>query len=128
MYPIIFEYNGLIISSYGLMLMLAFVICNYLLKKYLISINKDPKVGDDIIFYAAIGGIIGAKLYYIIEGIPTGEAKYNIDGLILIFKGVFSLSFEVEDLDNISPNWYNDFMCSGYSRITSSILLIALCS
>ena len=94
MYPIIFEYKGLVISSYGLMLMFAFVICNYLLKKYLITINQDPKVGDDIIFYAAIGGIVGAKLYYIIEGIPTGEAKYNIDGFILIFKGIFSFSFE----------------------------------
>jgi len=94
MYPIIFEYNGLVISSYGLMLMLAFVTCNYLLKNYLIQINKDPKVGDDIIFYAAIGGIIGAKLYYILEGIPTGEAQHNIDGFILIFKGLFTLSFQ----------------------------------
>ena len=94
MYPIIFEYNGLIISSYGLMLMLAFITCNYLLKKYLITIDKNPLMGDDIIFYAAIGGIVGAKLYYIIEGIPTGEAQYNIEGLFLIFKGIFSLSFE----------------------------------
>ena len=94
MYPVIFEYNGLIISSYGLMLMLAFVTCNYLLKRYLIQINEDPKIGDDIIFYAAIGGIVGAKLYYIIEGIPTGEAQYNIEGLILIFKGLFTLSFK----------------------------------
>jgi len=94
MYPIIFQYKGLVISSYGLMLMLAFITCNYLLKQYLLQINKDPKIGDDIIFYAAIGGIIGAKLYYILEGIPTGEAKYNIDGLVLIIKGIFSLSFE----------------------------------
>ena len=84
MYPVIFEYNGLVISSYGLMLMCAFVICNFLLKKYLISINQNPKVGDDIIFYAAIGGILGAKLYYIIEGIPTGEAKYNIDRYLFL--------------------------------------------
>ena len=94
MYPIIFQYKGLVISSYGLMLMLAFITCNYLLKQYLLQNNKDPKIGDDIIFYAAIGGIIGAKLYYIIEGIPTGDAKYNIDGLVLIITGIFSLSFE----------------------------------
>ena len=93
MYPVIFQYNGLIISSYGLMLMFAFITCNYLLKKYLQSINVDSSIGDDLIFYAAIGGIIGAKIYYIIEGIPSGEAYYNIQGLILIFKGIFTFSF-----------------------------------
>ena len=71
MYPIIFQYNGLVISSYGLMLMLAFLTCNILLKKYLVSISKDERIADDIIFYAAIGGILGSKLYYVIE-----ESKY----------------------------------------------------
>ena len=67
MYPIIFEYNNLVISSYGLMLMIAFIVCNFLLKKYLISISVDGKIADDIIFYAAVGGIIGAKLYFLVE-------------------------------------------------------------
>ena len=69
MYPVIYQYNSLKISSYGLMLMFAFLICNYLLKQYLISINEDKNKADDIIFYAAIGGILGAKSYYIIERI-----------------------------------------------------------
>ena len=67
MYPVIFQYNQFKISSYGLMLMLAFLICNYLLKKYLKSINIDEHIGDDIIFNAAFGGILGSKIYYIIE-------------------------------------------------------------
>ena len=66
MYPIIFEFQGLKISSYGLMLMLAFLICNYLLKKYLKSINIKESIGEDIIFHAALGGILGSKIYYII--------------------------------------------------------------
>ena len=93
MYPVIFNFKGLIISSYGLMLMIAFILCNYLLKRYLKTINIEPSIGDDLIFYAAIGGIVGAKLYYILEGIPTGEASANIQGLVLIFKGIFSFSF-----------------------------------
>ena len=40
---------------------------NYLLKNYLQSINEDPNVGEDIIFYAAFGGILGSKIYYLIE-------------------------------------------------------------
>ena len=82
MYPIIFEYNGFVISSYGLMLMIAFILCNYLLKKYLISINVQGYIADDLIFYAAFGGILGAKIYYIIEGIPNGDAYENIQGLV----------------------------------------------
>ena len=91
MYPVIFEYNNFQISSYGFMLMMAFIICNYLIKKYLISINIDKKIGEDIIFYAAIGGIVGAKLYHIIEYYPT-DGYNNIQGFINIFKGLFSLN------------------------------------
>ena len=90
MYPILFQYKGLTISTYGLMLMLAFLVCNYLLKNYLKSIDVKPEIGDDIIFYAAIGGILGAKIYYIIENIPSGEGYQNLLGLMLIFKGLFN--------------------------------------
>ena len=98
MYPIIFEYNGLVISSYGFMLMIAFITCNFLLKKYLKSINVNPVIGDDLIFYAAIGGIVGAKIYYIIEYYPVNADGVspgldNLNGLKLIFQGIFSLTF-----------------------------------
>ena len=89
MYPTIFEYNGFVISSYGLMLMLAFLISNYLLKKYLISISVDGKIADEIIFYAAIGGILGSKIYYIIEENKLYETYIS---LINIFKGIFTLN------------------------------------
>ena len=93
MYPIIYQYNNLIISSYGFMLMLSFLICNYLLKRYLISIKQDGKIADDIIFYAAIGGILGAKIYYIIENYSNGLGYDNILGLKDVFVGVFTFSF-----------------------------------
>ena len=53
MYPVLFNINGLKITSYGFALMCAFLLCNYLLKRYLKSIDIDPSIGDDIIFYAA---------------------------------------------------------------------------
>jgi len=95
MYPIIYQYNNLTISSYGLMLMLAFLSCNYLMKNYFISIKKDPKIADDIIFYAAIGGIVGSKIYYIAEFWNTGEGYNNILGFINIFKGLVSFDFNL---------------------------------
>ena len=94
MYPIIFQYKSLTISSYGLMLMLAFLTCNYLLKKYLRSIDIDARIGDDIIFYAAIGGIVGAKIYYIIEYWSV-EGHANILGFINILKGLITLNINL---------------------------------
>ena len=85
MYPIIFEYKLLKISSYGLMLMLAFLVCNYLLRRYLSRINKNPKIGDDIIFYAALGGISGSKIYYMIEQALYYSDYSNLDGIMNIF-------------------------------------------
>ena len=95
MYPILFQYNNFQISTYGFMLMMAFIICNYLLKKYLISKNIESKIGEDIIFYAAIGGIIGAKIFYIAEYYNTGEGYNNLLGLQQMVKGLFSLNFSL---------------------------------
>ena len=86
MYPIIFEHSGIVISSYGFMLMIAFIVCNYLIKRYLKSIGVNPTIGDDIIFYAAIGGIIGAKLYYIIEYFPKNSDGISLGMQILRFQ------------------------------------------
>ncbi len=61
----------LIISSFGIMMFLAFLSCNILMRKTLKEKQISPDIGDNIIFWAAIGGILGAKLYYIIEfGMP----------------------------------------------------------
>ena len=95
MYPTLFKYNSLEISSYGFMLMLAFLTCNYLLKRYLIHIEENPKMADDIIFYAAVGGILGAKIYYIIEQILVYSDYSNIDGILNIFTGLFTLNFQL---------------------------------
>ena len=92
MYPIIFEYKLLKISSYGLMLMLAFLICNYLLRRYLVGINKEPKIADDIIFYAALGGISGSKIYYIVEQALLYSDYSNINGIETIFKGLYQFN------------------------------------
>tara|TARA_A100000164_G_scaffold353602_1_gene360376 strand:+ start:7632 stop:8516 length:885 start_codon:yes stop_codon:yes gene_type:complete len=90
MYPVLLQIGTFQISTYGFMLMMAFIVNNYLLKKYLISIGKDGTIAEDIIFYAAIGGIIGAKIFYIVEYYDT-DGYRNVKGLISIFKGLFTL-------------------------------------
>jgi len=101
MYPILFQYNNFQISTYGFMLMLAFLVCNYLLKKYLIFINEDGSIAEDIIFYAAIGGILGAKIFYIIEYYPT-DGYNNIQGFLDILRGIitFNLTLIINGIQN----------------------------
>jgi len=74
------------------MLVIAFLLGNYLLKKDIVAAGYDPIVAEDITTRAALGGIFGAKLYYIIENIPTGYAIDNINGLINIIAGIFTFS------------------------------------
>ena len=93
MYPVLFTFGPFIISSFGVMLVTAFMISNYLIKKDIESDGFDPMIGEDIIFRAAFGGLIGAKLYYLIETLPSGQAANNITGLLDIIAGIFTLNF-----------------------------------
>ena len=52
-------------------------------------------VGEDITFRAAIGGIIGAKIYYLVENIPTGQTGDNLNGLLDIVRGIFTLNISI---------------------------------
>ena len=66
MYPEI-SLLGFSISTFGIMVASAFVICHYLLIKEFKVRNLDQKIAEDIVFYAALSAIIGSKIYYIIE-------------------------------------------------------------
>ena len=94
MYPILFQFGSFTISSFGVMMVIAFLLGNYLLRKDVVAEGYDPIIAEDITFRAAIGGILGAKLYYLIENIPTGQAADNINGLINIIAGIFTLNGE----------------------------------
>ena len=88
MYPELFKIGPLVISSFGAMLVIAFLMCNYLLKKEMVNNNLDENLADELTTRAAIGGIVGAKSYYIIENIPNGSLGDTFDGLINIIMGV----------------------------------------
>ena len=94
MYPILFQFGSFAISSFGVMMVIAFLLGNYLLRIDVVAEGYDAIIADDIIFRAAIGGILGAKFYYLIENIPTGQAADNINGLINIIAGIFTLNGE----------------------------------
>ena len=79
-----FEFH-LAIYSFGLMLVIAFYSCYFFLNSELKLLGYDEKLSSDIIFWAAIGGILGAKIYYLIENIDI--VLNSFDPFSMIFSG-----------------------------------------
>ncbi len=89
MYPELFSIGPITISSFGMMIVIAFLVANYLLKKEFQNYGYNPDYADDIVFRAALGGILGAKIYFLIENYDI--ASENIGGLWKIFYGLVTL-------------------------------------
>lgn len=92
MYPVIADFGEinifgfnfhLVISSYGFMLMVAFYATYYFLHKDLKRLGYKDKLAADMIFAAAVGGILGSKIYYILENYERTFA----DPMGMIFSG-----------------------------------------
>jgi phosphatidylglycerol:prolipoprotein diacylglycerol transferase len=64
MYPILFEFNGIEITSFGLMLGLAFLAAGLVASVEFKRKGYDKDVAWTLLMGALIGGIVGAKLYY----------------------------------------------------------------
>lgn len=92
MWPIIFDFGDInvfgiefhpVINSYGFMLMISFYSCYYFLNKDLNRLGYDEKLAADVVFAAAVGGILGSKIYYLIENFDRVIA----DPMGMIFSG-----------------------------------------
>jgi phosphatidylglycerol:prolipoprotein diacylglycerol transferase len=69
MIPVLFEIGPIKIYSFGFMLVVAFYSCFYLLQKDMKRLEYDDKLASDMVFAAAVGGILGSKIYYLIENL-----------------------------------------------------------
>lgn len=67
MYPKLFEIGPVPVYSYGLMLGMAFLVGSALFNRELRRNNMDENIGVTVTFLALIGGIVGSKLFYVIE-------------------------------------------------------------
>jgi phosphatidylglycerol:prolipoprotein diacylglycerol transferase len=91
MYPELLRLGPFVISSYGFMLVVAFVTAYIMLNRDGKRVGWPPELAQDIVFWAAIGGILGSKIYYLIENIGRGSGD-NLAGLWNIIAGIFTLS------------------------------------
>jgi phosphatidylglycerol---prolipoprotein diacylglyceryl transferase len=64
-YPLIFHLGPLEVTGYGLMLMVAFLMGGWLIARQLREAQLREDYAADIVAAAVIGGIIGAKLWYV---------------------------------------------------------------
>jgi len=66
MYPVIFKFGFITIYSYGLMLVLGFLLSLFLARRALLRQGIEPYVLSNLYFLLLILGVIGARLLYVI--------------------------------------------------------------
>jgi phosphatidylglycerol:prolipoprotein diacylglycerol transferase len=69
-YPLVLHVGPLTITGYGLMMMVAFLMAGWAIQLDLRQRGLDEEYAADVVLAAVVGGLIGAKLWYVVQ---TGE-------------------------------------------------------
>jgi phosphatidylglycerol:prolipoprotein diacylglycerol transferase len=64
MYPILFRIGDFTVTSYGVMLVLAFVVAGLVVANDFKRRGWDPGLAQDVVLASMIGGIVGSKLFW----------------------------------------------------------------
>lgn len=70
MYPVILRLGPVTIYSYGLMMAIAFLTATYLTGKELDRKGFDGESASSLVLWAAVGGLVGARLFAILGDLP----------------------------------------------------------
>jgi phosphatidylglycerol---prolipoprotein diacylglyceryl transferase len=83
MYPVLLHLGPLTIYSYGTMMAIAFLTAAYLTGKELKRKGLPESAASTMVFWAAVGGLVGARVLAILEDVP----EFLHDPLRFIFSG-----------------------------------------
>jgi|HubBroStandDraft_1064217.scaffolds.fasta_scaffold07674_4 phosphatidylglycerol---prolipoprotein diacylglyceryl transferase len=83
MIPVLFHLGPLTVYSYGLMMALGFLAADYVIRVECVRRGLDPEYSSSIVITAAVAGLIGSRLYAILDDLPT----YLADPKSMIFSG-----------------------------------------
>src|SRR4051812_11511440 len=67
MYPVLLHVGPITIYSYGMMMALGFLAAGWVLSKELQRQGKDPNLASTLVLWAAVGGLVGARLLFLVE-------------------------------------------------------------
>ena len=67
MYPILFKFGPITLYSFGAFMALAALSAAWVVHAELKRLGKNPELASTIVFAAALGGLVGARLLFIIE-------------------------------------------------------------
>ena len=71
MYPVLLQLGNFELRSYGVIVALSFLVGLWVSSKEAERKGLDPKAIQDFAFYALLGGIIGARIYFILFSEPA---------------------------------------------------------
>lgn len=71
MYPILLKIGTFELRTYGIIVVLSFFLGLWLSTKEAKRKGLDPALVQDFAFYALVGGIVGARLYYVVFSNPA---------------------------------------------------------
>jgi phosphatidylglycerol:prolipoprotein diacylglycerol transferase len=86
MYPELFSIFGYSVSSFGVMMAIAFLVGSWITGKRMEEEGLDPDLATTLLIWVMLGGIIGSKLYFAIdvslrEGRPFFDLLLARDGI-----------------------------------------------
>ena len=76
MYPIVFEFNGFQISSFGVMLAIAFLVGTWICAKRMPEEGLDGELASVFLLYIMLGGIGGSKLYFAVDNALRSDRDF----------------------------------------------------
>jgi phosphatidylglycerol---prolipoprotein diacylglyceryl transferase len=71
MYPVLFQFGTFELRSYGVIVALSFFLGLWWSTREAKRKGLDPALVQDFAFYALLGGIIGARIYYVVFSNPS---------------------------------------------------------
>ncbi len=84
--PVIFKWHFLQLRWYGLFFVGSFIVGFWIMKKIFIKEGKDPSTLDDLLIYALIGAIAGARLAHCLFYEPGYYLHHPIE-ILYVWKG-----------------------------------------
>lgn len=83
-HPVEFRVGPLLLTGFGLAMLLSFLVAQILAQSELKRRGHDPEIMSDVIFAAVVGGLLGGKIYY---AILSGDISTLLSRAGLVFWG-----------------------------------------